>query len=78
MGSMFAQLFSFFTNLFSAADQGAQALNNLTSWANEASGTFADKARHDRNEATKAMMIAAGITELPKRGAKPVLPAPTK
>ncbi len=73
MGKMFEQFFSFLTNLFSAADNLAQAANNGAVWANEASGEFADKKRHERNMATKAMMIEAGITELPKRGTKAVV-----
>lgn len=70
MGKMFEQFFSFLTNLFSAADNAAQALNNGAVWANEASGEFADKKRLERNAATRAMMIEAGITTFPKRGEK--------
>lgn len=73
MGQMFTQFFAFLTNLFSAADNAAQALNNTAVWANEASGEFADKKRHERNMATKAMLIEAGLTELPKRGQKAVV-----
>lgn len=68
MGNTIQMFFNFLTNLFSAADNAAQALNNGAIWANEASGEFADKKRHERNMATKAMMIEAGITDLPKRG----------
>ena len=70
MGNVFQMFFAFLTNLFSAADNAAQALNNGAIWANEASGEFADKKRHERNMATKAMMVEAGITALPKRGTK--------
>ena len=76
MGTMFTALFAFFTQLFSAAEKGASALNNLATWADEASGTFTDVARHERTEKQKVMMAAAGITELPqaksKRGSAPV------
>lgn len=69
MGTMFNAFFAFLTQLFSAAERSASALNHLATWADEAAGTFEDVARHDRNEKIKAMMAAAQITELPK--AKP-------
>ena len=66
MGYMFTAFFAFFTQLFSAAEKGASALNHLATWADEAAGTFEDKARHDRQETIKALLKEAGITELPK------------
>ena len=69
MGSMFAALFAFITKSFSALERTASAVDNLATWADEASGTFTDKARHERNMRMKAMMEEEGITELPK--AKP-------
>jgi hypothetical protein len=66
MGTMFTALFAFFTQLFSAAEKGASALNHLATWADEAAGTFEDVARHDRNEKQKAMLAAAGLTAFPK------------
>lgn len=72
MGSAFAALFAFFTQLFSAAERGASALNHLATWADEAAGTFEDEARHNRNERIKEMMKEAGITALPKAPERPV------
>ena len=76
MGAMFNAFFLFLTKLFSAAEKSASALDNLATWADEASGTFADVARHERNEKVKAMMKEAGITALPNKGKKPALEAP--
>lgn len=70
MGQVFTALFAFFTQLFSAAERGASALNHIATWADEAAGTFEDEARHNRNERVKAMMKEAGITELPKAAPK--------
>ena len=66
MGHAFTAFFAFFTQLFSAAERGASALNHLATWADEAAGTFEDEARHNRSERVKEMMATAGITELPK------------
>jgi uncharacterized protein with GYD domain len=78
MGYAFKAMFAFFTQLFSAAEKGASALNHLATWADEAAGTFADKARHDRQEDIKKLLKEAGITALPKAGetAVPVASAP--
>ena len=70
MGTMFTQIFAFITTLFSAADHAASAVNHLTTWADEAAGTFSDVARHERNMKLAAMMKEAQITELPKAHAK--------
>lgn len=70
MGSMFTQIFAFITTLFSAADHAASAVNHLTTWADEAAGTFSDVARHERNMKLAAMMKEAQITELPKAAPK--------
>lgn len=70
MGHAFAAFFAFFTQLFSAAEKAASALNHLGTWADEAAGTFADESRHNRQERVKAMMKEAGITELPKAESK--------
>lgn len=76
MGYAFKALFAFFTQLFSAAEKGASALNHLATWADEAAGTFADKARHDRQEDIKKLLKEAGITEFPKAGAAQATVAP--
>lgn len=65
MGQAFTAFFAFIIQLFGAAEKSASALNNLATWADEASGTFTDEARHNRNERVKAMMKQANITELP-------------
>lgn len=70
MGHALTAFFAFFTQLFSAAEKGASALNHLCTWADEAAGTFEDEARHNRSERVKAMMAEAGITELPKAAPK--------
>lgn len=75
MGYAFKALFAFFTQLFSAAERGASALNHLATWADEAAGTFEDKARYDRQQDLKKMMAEAGITELPKANATPAIAA---
>lgn len=65
MGQAFTAFFAFIIQLFGAAEKSASALNNLATWADEASGTFTDEARHNRNERVKEMMAKAKITELP-------------
>lgn len=75
MGTMFTQMFAVLTMLFTALHQFMSALCNVATWTNEASGTFADVSRHERNMAKQKMMKEAGITELPK--ADPVLMTPT-
>lgn len=72
MGSAFTALFAFFTQLFGAAERAASALNHLATWADESAGNFEDQARHNRQQQTKAMMIEAGITVLPKAEPKSV------
>lgn len=68
MGQAFAAFFAFVIQLFSAAEKGASAINNLATWADEASGVFVDEARHNRNERVKAMLAEANISALPKAG----------
>lgn len=68
MGQAFQAFFAFIIQLFGAAEKTASAVNNLAEWADEASGTFVDKARFERNTATSEMLKQAGITRLPKRG----------
>lgn len=70
MGQAFKAFFAFIQQLFSAAEKGASAVNHLATWADEAAGTFADKARHDRNEENKELMRIAGITEFPSAPVK--------
>lgn len=70
MGQAFAAFFAFVIQLFSAAEKGASAINNLATWADEASGVFVDEARHNRNERVKAMLAEANISALPKAPAK--------
>lgn len=76
MGQAFTAFFAFIIQLFSAAEKGASALNNLATWADESTGTFTDEARHNRQQRINAMMAEANITELPK-AAKKVVAAPT-
>ena len=66
MGAMFAQIITFITTVFSAAFHAASAVDHLTTWADEAAGTFSDVARHERQMKLQAMMKEAGISELPK------------
>lgn len=66
MGKVFTAFFAFIIQLFSAAEKGASALNNLATWADESTGKFTDEARHERNKAVAAMLAEEGITELPK------------
>lgn len=75
MGSVFTMFFAFVTKFFSAAEHVASACDHLGTWADEAAAQFADKARHDRQQALKVMLKEAGITELPKAKAKPVIAA---
>jgi hypothetical protein len=72
MGYAFTAFFAFFTQLFSAGEKLASAANHLATWADEAAGTFEDRARHDRQEAIKKLLQEAGITELPKAKTKAV------
>ena len=76
MGHAFTALFAFFTQLFSAAEKGASALNNLATWADESSGTFTDEARYNRNERIKEMQKKAAITALPSAAEVAQVPAP--
>ena len=81
MGQVFTALFAFLTQLFSAAEKTASSLNNLATWADEASGTFTDEARHNRNMRVQAMMKEQGIDALPKEPVKALknkLAAPVK
>jgi hypothetical protein len=66
MGHMFSVLFAALSQLFSAFEKGASALNHIATSADEAAGAFADRTRHDRQESIKALLIEAGITEFPK------------
>lgn len=70
MGAALTTLFAFLTQLFSAAEQGATALNNLATVASESSGVFKDEARHKRLQRIKAMEAEAAAP-IPA-----VLPAP--
>ena len=72
MGQLFTAAIAFIIQLFSAAERVASAANNLATWADEASGTFTDKARHDRNMAVQEMLKEQNITELPKAERKVV------
>lgn len=76
MGTMFTMIFAFITRLFSAAEKTASALDNLAGWADDASGTFADVARHERQMKINTMMKEAGITELPKAAPRKTIAAP--
>ncbi len=77
MGTMFAQFFAMVAMFFQGLYQLASAFNNGATWANEASGAFADVSRHERNMALQKMMKEAEIDALPKAEV-PVLPAQNK
>lgn len=48
MGKLFSSLFAMLTSIFSAGEKLGNTAGNLATWAEEASGTFADEARADR------------------------------
>lgn len=62
MGQAFNAMFKFFFMMFSAAEKGASAVNNLATWADESSGVFVDEARHSRAEKLKKQRVEAAIT----------------
>jgi hypothetical protein len=66
MGSMFTSFFAFLVTMFGAAEKAASAANHLATWADEAAGTFADRARLERQHTINAILAEYQITELPK------------
>lgn len=72
MGQAFTAFFAFIIQLFSAAEKGASALNNLATWADESTGTFTDEARHKRQVRINEMLAEEGITALPEAKTKKV------
>lgn len=48
MGKLFASLFAMLSSIFTAGEKLGNTAGNLATWAEEASGTFADEARADR------------------------------
>ena len=62
MGQAFNAMFAFFFMMFSAAEKGASAVNNLATWADESSGVFVDEARFNRAEKIKKQAIEAAAT----------------
>jgi hypothetical protein len=62
MGQAFNAMFAFFFMMFSAAEKGASAVNNLATWADESSGVFVDEARFNRSEKIKQQAAAAALT----------------
>ena len=48
MFAMFKQLFTAITVFFIALEKNANAINHLSSWAEETAGAFADEARIER------------------------------
>lgn len=62
MGAAFNAFFQFIIQLFSAAEKGASAVNNLATWADESSAVFVDEARHNRKERAKEFMKQAKLT----------------
>ena len=48
MGNMFAALFAALGSFFAALQGFGRAANNFAEWADQASGTFVDEARMDR------------------------------
>lgn len=63
MINMFKQLFTAFATLFSAAEKGAKALDNLAGWAEEGTAAFKDEATINRqianNELAKRLKASA-------------------
>lgn len=55
MFAMFTAFFSMLARLFNAGNKAAGALENLAGWAEDSTGSFADKAKKDR-EATMAAL----------------------
>lgn len=55
MGQAFNAFFAFIIQLFTAAEKGASALNNVATWADESTGQFVDDARHTRAMKLKGM-----------------------
>lgn len=53
------QLFRAITVLFSAAEKGAKAIDNLAGWSEAASGNFADSASVERQVAKFKLMATA-------------------
>lgn len=50
MGQALAQLFSFFTTLFTALERSAKIIDNLATVGEEMSGAYVDQSRYDRNK----------------------------
>lgn len=55
MFNMFRQMFLALQTFFSAAEKGAKALEHLAEWAEEASATYADEARIERQQRIAAL-----------------------
>lgn len=50
MGKTLQQLWLALTTFFMALEKGSSAVNNLATWADEATGTFVDEARIERQK----------------------------
>lgn len=48
MGKSLAQLFAFFTTLFTALERGAKIVDNIATVGEEMSAAYVDQSRHDR------------------------------
>ena len=55
MFSMFRQMFLALQTLFRATEKGAKALEHLATWAEEASATYANEARIERQQRIAAL-----------------------
>ena len=74
MGQAFTALFAFFTQLFSAAEKGASAVNNLATWADESSKVFVDESRHKRKELLKQQAAEDAASTAALQSSVPVAP----
>lgn len=50
MGKALAQLFTFFTTLFTALERGAKIVDNIATVGEEMSLAYVDQSRHDRTK----------------------------
>jgi hypothetical protein len=74
MFAMFKQLFAAITVLFMAFEKQANAVNHLSTWAEESAGAFADEARIMRQAKANNMLKELKVSEkqLANESTKPV------
>lgn len=73
MGKALAQLFTFFTTLFTALERGAKIIDNIATVGEEMSAAYVDQSRHDR--AKQAAQLEASLSGSTKAIAAPVTTA---